>query len=225
MGMDGVANVKAIIFDMDGVLIDSEPRYLDIFEEFFAQNGRKVSREAMLPTVGSSNRETWRIFAQLWGDGCDPQWLKEHFYSTGPKGMLDFGKVAFPGMVQTLRCLKARGLALYIASASAQPTIERMMRQTGIESYISGAVSGETVRRSKPFPDVYLQAIALSGFSAEECIAVEDSTYGIQAAKNAQLRVVGVHSDLAPSAQSEADFKIDTVAQLPELLFGAAEGL
>ena len=75
------------------------------------------------------------------------------------------------------------------------------------------------MRRSKPDPDVYLQAIALSGYPAEQCLAVEDSIYGIQAARNAHLTVVGVYSALFPENQALADYQIPTVADLPALLF------
>ena len=209
--------LKAIIFDMDGVLIDSEPAYLEIFRKFFADNRRPVDEEILLSTVGSSHKETWRLLGLMWGDDMTPVELEEYFKSTCDE-RIPFDKVVFPGMRETLVKLHAQGLKLYIASASTQENIHRMMEETHIGPYISGAISGETLRRSKPFPDVYLQSIELAGVKAEECIAVEDSPYGVEAAIRAGLRVVGVRSILNPTAWDRADYRIETVAQLPELL-------
>ena len=210
--------LKAVIFDMDGVLVDSEPLYLEFFRDFFIRHGRSVDEDLLLRTVGASHKETWRLLAQMWGEGCDPTWLEQFSTSSAPH-QLPYDQVAVPGMKNTLKYLYEQGLSLYIASASTQASIHRMVELTGISAYLSGAISGETVRRSKPDPDVYLQAIALSGCSPDQCIAVEDSIYGIQAAKNAGLRVVGVYSPLFPEMQSQADFQIQTVADLPSLLF------
>lgn len=209
---------KAVIFDMDGVLVDTEPAYLDFFRDFFARHGRVADDSTLLRTVGSSNRETWRLLALMWGDGCDPKWLEQHYLSTYPNLFPPYAQLAFPGMKETLELLHRNGFSLYIASASPQPAIQRMIQDTGIAPYLDGAISGETVRESKPSPDVYLQAIALSGQPTEACIAVEDSVYGIQAAKNAGLSVVGVYSALFPDTQASADYQIKTVAELPALL-------
>ena len=211
-------DIKAIIFDMDGVLVDSEPAYLDFFRSFFRQHGHTTDEALLLRTVGASHKETWRLLAQMWGEDCDPLWLEELCYGT-TRHALPYRELVFPGMQDTLKFLYEKGISLYIASASSQPSIQRMVEETGIAPYLSGAISGETVRRSKPDPDVYLQAIALSGYPAEQCLAVEDSIYGIQAARNAHLTVVGVYSALFPENQALADYQIPTVADLPALLF------
>lgn len=210
---------RAVIFDMDGVLVDSEPIYLEFFRIFLRRNGKTPDEELLLRTVGSSNHETWRLLAQMWGGDCDQDWLEQYYYSSCADLTFSYQQAAFPQMRETVKELWERGLTLLIASASLQPSIDRMLQETGIAPYISHTVSGETVRRSKPDPDVYLQAIALSGFAPEECIAVEDSVYGIQAARSAGLQVVGVYSALFPETQALADFQIPSVAQLPALSF------
>lgn len=209
---------RAIIFDMDGVLVDSEPVYLDFFREFLRRNGRVPNEELLLRTVGSSNRETWRLIAEMWGDCVDPAWVEFFYRASCTDLALPFHAVAFPGMEVTLRRLWEEGYILLIASASSQHSIQRMMEETGIAGYITGAISGETVRESKPSPDVYLQAIALSGCAPRECLAVEDSVYGIQSAHRAGLEVCTVHSRLFPEIQATGDYPIGTVAGLLPLL-------
>lgn len=209
---------KAIIFDMDGVLVDSEPVYLDFFRKFLQRNNRTADEKLLLRTVGSSNRETWRLMAQMWGEACDPVWLESFYRSSCTDLVLPYQKVAFPGMKDTLRRLWEEGYTLLIASAAFQHSIQRMMEETEITPYIAGAISGETVRESKPSPDVYIQAITLSDCPAEECLAVEDSIYGIQAARRAGLEVATVHSSLFPEIQAMGDYPIGTVLGLLPLL-------
>lgn len=203
---------------MDGVLVDSEPVYLDFFREFLRRNGRVPNEELLLRTVGSSNRETWRLIAEMWGGSCDPAWVESFYRDSCADLVLPYRTVAFPRMQETLRRLWEAGYRLLIASASSQHSIQRMLEETEIAPYITGAISGETVRESKPSPDVYLQAIALSGCAPEECLAVEDSIYGIQSAHRAGLDVCTVHSALFPEIQATGDYPIGTVAGLLPLL-------
>ena len=93
-----------------------------------------------------------------------------------------------------------------------------MIAETGVGPYITDVVSGESVRRSKPDPDAYLQAMRLAQTDAEHCIAVEDSRYGFQAAKAAGLHTAGVRSRLDPQAQAAADWPISSITELPGLL-------
>ena len=191
--------MKAIIFDMDGVLVDSEPEYLKFFRRFLLQNGKTPDEQLLLHTVGASNEITWRDMAAMWGDGCDWRWLDRYYHETSGN-QVDYARVLFPGVREALAELYGRGLRLLIASASRERSVRRMMRETGLEPYIHDIVCGEMVARSKPAPDVYLRAVELSGAGAEDCVAVEDSEHGIESAHRAGLRVVGVRSALLPHA-------------------------
>lgn len=120
-------------------------------------------------------------------------------------------------MQAALGCLGENGYTLLIASA-ARDSILRMMEETGISPHIFDIISGQTVRENKPSPDIYLQAIALSGFSPEHCLAVEDSIYGIQAARRAGLELASVYSPLFPDVQAIGDHPLGTVSDLLPLL-------
>lgn len=210
--------LRAVIFDMDGVLVNSEPVYLELFSEFFRRNGRSVCREELVRTVGTSSQETWRILACAWGWTEDPMELRRFYRESCQDMFVPYGEVAFPEMRKTLEALSSKGFSLCIASASARASIQRMMRETGITPSIAHVVSGEDVAHSKPAPDVYLKAISLLGLPPENCVAVEDSQCGIQAAKAAGLRVIGVRSQLEPDSWKLADTVIEGIAELDALL-------
>lgn len=211
-------NVKAVIFDMDGVLVDSEHWYLKFFRDFLVENGKQPDEELLLRTVGASNFETWRLMGLMWGDDISPMDLEKIYRSRKPYPLVPFDKAAFPGMQDILRRLNEKGIRVLIASASFLTTVERMTVEAGIKDYVYAIVSGEQVKRSKPAPDVYLRAVELSGIPLENCIAVEDSAYGVMAAQAAGLPVIGVDNHLIPTASDQADYRIHTVADLFSVL-------
>ncbi|MBQ4424186.1 MAG: HAD family phosphatase [Lachnospiraceae bacterium] len=209
--------MKAIIFDMDGVLVNSEPVYLDFFRRFLLAHGKTPQEDLLLHTVGASNEITWQDMAAMWGEDRDWRWV-ESFYRANTANQVDYPAVIFPGVKETLAALSAQGWRLLIASASRETSVRRMMRETGLEPYIYDIVSGEMVAHSKPAPDVYLRAIERAGVPAENCLAVEDSAHGIEAAHRAGLTVIGVRSLLLPHAWDAADYRIESVAALPQIL-------
>lgn len=213
-----IQKLEAILFDMDGVLVDSEPVYLDFFRTFFVRNGKQADPERLKKTVGASHKKTWQLLAEMWSSDCEPEKLCELYHNTCADLVLSYQRAAVPGLQQTLALLQQKGLRLYIVSASALPSIQRMIAETGVGPYITDVVSGESVRRSKPDPDAYLQAMRLAQTDAEHCIAVEDSRYGFQAARAAGLHTAGVRSRLDPQAQAAADWPISSITELPGLL-------
>lgn len=208
---------QAVIFDLDGVLVDSEPQYLEFFRKFLRQNGCIPQEEGLRATVGSSNYETWRQLALMWSDPLIPPLELEKIYLRQCGNLaINYQASLFPGVPQLMQRLQRRGLVLAIASSSPMPAIQRMLEQTGFDTYISYVVSGEMFHRSKPDPEIYLHAVSLTGFSPEQCLAVEDSSYGIQAAKRAGLEVVAVAEPFGLD-QSQADYFIAHTYQLDQL--------
>lgn len=208
---------RAVIFDLDGVLVDSEPQYLEFFRQFLLQNGCVPQEEGLRATVGSSNYETWRQLALMWSDPLIPPLELERIYLHQCGHLaIDYQASLFPGVLQLVQRLQRRGLVLAIASSSPMSAIRRMLEQTGFDAYISHVVSGDMFRRSKPDPEIYLHAISLTGFSPEQCLAVEDSSYGIQAAKRAGLEVVAVAEPFGLD-QSQADYFLAHTCQLDQL--------
>lgn len=208
---------RAVIFDLDGVLVDSEPQYLEFFRQFLRQNGCVPQEDGLRATVGSSDYETWRQLARMWRDPqIPPMELKALYLRQCGHLAIDYRASLFPGMDQLIQRLHRRGLVLAIASSSPMSAIQAMLDQTGLGPYISHVVSGEMFRCSKPDPEIYRYTICLTGLPPEQCLAVEDSTYGIRAAKGAGLDVVAVAEPFGLD-QREADYFLDHTCQLDQL--------
>ena len=208
---------KAVIFDMDGVLIDSEPVYIEMFRTFLLEHDCRINEALLMTLAGASARETWRIMAELWYEKIDPEELHRQFRREYPDFQIDYRAVMYPGVLELLRWLKERGVIMAVASSSSEPSIRRMFEETGFGPYFSFLVSGKQFRESKSDPEIYLYTLSRLGLPKEDCLVVEDSVYGIQAAKAAGLKVVAVRDQRFSFDQSAADRLIDRVADLKEI--------
>lgn len=209
---------KAVIFDMDGVLIDSEPVYIEKFRSFLEENHCTVDERILCAVAGASSKQTWEYMAQMWYEKIDAEELHQLFRRRHPDFQIPYKEVIYPGIQELLRWLKDKKFILALASSSSENAIKRMMEETGLKGYFSCVVSGNMFRESKPNPDIYLHTLSMLGLPAEDCIAVEDSTYGIQAAKAAGLQVAAVKDVRFSYDQSRADWRVDHTKDLRELL-------
>ena len=208
---------KAVIFDMDGVLIDSEPVYLEMFRRFIMENGGNAEEETLRAIAGASARQTWVYMAQMWKEIIDPEELHREFRRQYPRFRVPYGEVVYPGVDSLLYWLKRKGVRLALASSSSDRAIRQMLEETGFEAYFDCIVSGDMFKESKPNPEIYLYTLSRLGLSAEECVVMEDSTYGIQAAKAAGLKVVAVKDHRFSYDQTSADCFVEKTADMKEI--------
>ena len=208
---------KAIIFDMDGVLVDTENAYLNMFRDFLRAHGKPVREDILLKIVGADSKKTWKYMGKLWGEE-DTEKIRQLFHSEYPDGTLDYREYLFPGVPQMLRTLKQKNYLLALASSSKKKDIRRMLKENELGFYFTVVVSGEEYKESKPDPEIYNDVKRQLGLNSEECLVVEDSTYGIRAAKAAGLEVIAVDDPRFSFDQSEADGWIKKVTDLLSLV-------
>lgn len=134
---------RAIIFDLDGVLVDSEPVYQHIFYRFLLENGCYVEEAVFSSIAGASSSDTWKIMATLWREPIEPQALHNLFRQQYPDFCIPYAQVLVPGVRPLLAKLKERGYILALASSSSKRNIDRMLSETGLNQYFSYVVSGE----------------------------------------------------------------------------------
>ena len=211
-------NKKAIIFDMDGVLFDSEPVYLAMFRKFLEDNQCKVDEKILYAIAGASSAQTWDYMIQMWKEEIGPQELRKIFHEQCPNSDIPYQKTMFPGIPKLLAWLKEQGFVLALASSSSMHRIQQMFDETGLGGYFSCVVSGNMFRESKPNPEIYLYTLSQLGYAPEECLVVEDSPYGIQAGKAAGMQVVGIRDTRFSYDQTAADWLIDETRELREFL-------
>lgn len=207
--------IRAVIFDMDGVIIDSEPVYMARQEAYLTARGRSFLRSELNGLVGASDREAWDLLLRLAGDGVTLEELKEDYrnYQAG-QPPVDYRGILNPGFCETAGRLRERGIRLALASSSPLKHIQAVLKECGIENCFEQVVSGQQFIKSKPDPEIYRYSLSQLGLKPEEAAAVEDSAYGIQAAKAAGLVCFALKEERFGFRQDEADYRIESLTEL-----------
>lgn len=211
----------AVVFDLDGVIIDSEQVWDEVRKEYVLERGGRWHEGAQAAMMGMSSVEWSRYVHEELGVPEPPERVNEEMV----RRMLDRYRKdlpLIPGAVDAVRRLAA-DFELAVASSSNRPLIEVVLETAGIADCFTMTVSSEEVARGKPAPDVYLEASRLLGVEPGDCAAVEDSANGIRAAKAAGMRVLAFPNPHYPprDALALADVVLESLDELtPELVRG-----
>jgi HAD superfamily hydrolase (TIGR01509 family) len=212
--------VDAVIFDLDGVLIDSESVWDSARRGVVADNGGSWTDSATRAMQGMSSPEWSRYLREELGVPLDPDEISRLVVER----MLDSYKrevPLLPGAVQGVRRLADRW-RLGLASSANRPVIDAALQSTGLAGCFAATVSGDEVARGKPSPDVYLEAAHKLGVDAGRAAAVEDSSNGLRAGAAAGMLVIAVPNHEFPPADDAlalASLVVDSVGELtPELI-------
>ena len=203
--------IEAVIFDMDGVIIDSEPDYKQIEMDMYDEMGLAMSEEDAVKSMGRVTVDWWRELKERFGFEESAEELAEY----ENKLYLDFlfsdekQKTMMEGVDTFLKTLKDKGYRIAIASSSTVPAINRVLELFNLEEAFDVRVSGDHVAVGKPAPDIFLRAAELLNVDPEKCIVIEDSGSGILAAKRAGMQCTAYLS--GPEGQIDyrlADYQI-----------------
>ncbi|GAA4009149.1 HAD family hydrolase [Hymenobacter fastidiosus] len=188
--------IRTVIFDMDGVLVDTEPLHHDAFFRHFAELGIAMSREDYATFLGSSTRNVYQQLRQQFDLPQDVETLilrkRLHFAKAFEE---DAALELLPGARALIEELHAAGVPLQLASSASKETIGRVFTRFELHPYFDNLVSGEDFPRSKPDPAIFLHAAQLAGMPPHECLVIEDSANGVTAAKAAGMYCVGYKSE------------------------------
>ncbi len=204
--------IKAIIFDMDGVLIDSETYYFKCFLEMMKNDGKEVDVEDFKKIVGKSHNDSLAMVGEYYDENFDGEEFLKKFDKTYREKGFNYKDILFPYVTPLLNELKNRGYRLAVASSSYKKVIETALNECEIKDYFEVISSGEDFEESKPNPEIYLTTAKKLGLNPEECLAVEDSSYGIKAAKLAGMKVVAKKDYEFNINQDRADFILNDLA-------------
>jgi HAD superfamily hydrolase (TIGR01509 family) len=214
--------IDAVVFDMDGVIVDSEQVWDDVRENYTHDVGGRYTASATRDMMGMSSLEWSRYMAEVLGVPGPPDEINAAVVAL----MLErYGESPplISGAVDAVRRIAAHW-PLAIASSSNPELIEVVLRSAGLEHAFPVIVSSQEVARGKPAPDVYLEAARRLDVAPARCAAVEDSHNGIRAAKAAGMRVLAVPNPHFPpddEALRQADVVLGAVSELtPELVLG-----
>ena len=207
--------IDAVVFDMDGVLVDSEHVWDEVREQYARETGGTYTERATRDMMGMSSVEWSRYMAETLGVPGTPQEINDAIVQRMLERYGDAPPL-IPGAVQAARRLGERW-PLAIASSSNPELIEVVLRAARLGELFAVAVSSQEVPRGKPAPDVYLEAARRLGVEATRCAAVEDSHNGIRSAKAAGMRVVvfpNIHFPPDDEAMAQADVVIESLDDL-----------
>lgn len=205
--------MKAVIFDMDGVLVDTESVYMQIFYDLFINNNFKVNKKDIYKIIGTSDETTWKLLGEMVEPSLSSEEVENLYYSQVDTNSTNFYDLKFPHVQKILTSLKNKNIKTGIASTSSIDDIENMMKQTSIENKIDFYISGDSVSESKPNPEIYLQAMKKLNVSNEETIIVEDSYSGIRAGKIAGAFVIAIKDRKFGIDQSNADLIVQDLLE------------
>ena len=210
--------IKAVLFDMDGVLIDSEPANLKQFYEFYKTQGVEASKEFLISLVGSSIEYTGVESVRLLNNGWSVKEFYEHFDEYAKQYPISFPEILNEGVKETLLWLKEHGYQTAIGSSSQMSIIERMLKECELESYFDVVFSGEMFKESKPNPEIYESIAKTLGVEKKHCIVIEDSGFGIEAGKRANMVTIALRDDRFGIDQSGADEFIEDMKEIPAIV-------
>lgn len=218
--------MKALIFDMDGVIVDSEPYNMLGVLGYVRSIRPETTREQMYQVVGRTRQDVWTRIAGVIGQGrgweetradFETNWKPYHPYP------VQYKDIFRPDTIRILTWARAAGMRTAVASSTAYDKVKAILTEVGVTPYLDLIVSGESCERSKPDPAIYLKTAALLGVSPGECVAIEDSTVGITAAHRAGVKVIALKDDRFDFDRSLADGEMESLGEFEacyEKLFG-----
>lgn len=211
--------IEAVIFDMDGVLIDSEPLHFEVDEMVLKHLQIDKGKHYLERFVGYTNPAMWKIIKEEYKLEQSIEGLIELQMRIKLDYLEKSNYVAIDGVLELLNKIQAKKIPLAIASSSPRIFIEAVIDKIQIARYFTTWISGEEVPESKPAPDVFLGAAAMLNVQPENCIVIEDSKSGTIAAKSAGMKCIGFQNPNSGNQDlSEADFIFDSFSELHKRL-------
>lgn len=217
---------KAVIFDMDGVIVDSERYYWDELRALADDLGIDVTDDELNAQVGQSTQTFVRMLVDWYaraGKAFGTDDVARAYNDWVAERTCDYASLLNPGVLEAVAGLKDRGVRVALASSSPLENIREVLAACGLSDAFELIVSGVDFTESKPSPEIYLHTIEKLGLPAEACCCIEDSVPGITAGKRAGLTVFAKREDRFGFSQDAADAildRVDDILDVAPRLFG-----
>lgn len=207
--------IKAVIFDMDGVIVDTEPVNQQRVLQYIRQYNSSVKEKDLNDLVGRGAKEIWDIIARISGSEKRAEEMKKEFrlhWIPRNCGKIDYKKLFRPAVKEVLAYARTNGIRTAVASSTEYEKVKAILTEVGVFDSMDAVISGEDCGRPKPCPDVYLETAKRLGVSPEECLVIEDSTVGIEAARRAGTVVAALIDNRFPFDRGKANVELTSVA-------------
>jgi beta-phosphoglucomutase family hydrolase len=198
-------NFQAVLFDMDGVVVDNLPYHVDAWLLFCERKGIPLTREIFYRELnGMNSKDTFEWFYKREMSRAEIEVLedeKEFIYRDFYKDHIN----PAPGLLEFLKTLRAHGIKTALATSAGPGNIDFILDGLGIRDQFDAVIGGAEVRKGKPDPEIYVKAASLVGVEPAQCWVIEDSLQGIAAGQSAGMRVVGISTSHTPAELAHTD--------------------
>lgn len=211
--------IKAVLFDMDGVLLDSEPLHEVINSEIYRELGIVVDDKLVSDFVGRTSNDRWKKIIERFGLDRTVEELNDWQWTALINALPASGLGPSSGLDKLTAYLRENNIRATVASASKESFVEAVIDHLDLRSIMTGATTGDEVTHCKPAPDIFLLAAEKLGADPSECMVIEDSSAGVRAGKAAGMYTVGYENPTSPGQDvSVADVTVDNLADVVEIL-------
>lgn len=212
--------IKAVIFDVDGTLLDTERIYMKAWKEAAAEAGYVMPDSVLQKTRAVNAKDAARIFEEEIGNGFSYQAVRPIRVRIAEEIIKRESPILKPGVLELLAFLEGKGIRLSVASSTNQQGTREHLAESRILDRFEVVVGGDMVTNGKPHPDIFLKAAEVLRVAPEECIVVEDSPTGIRAAYAAGMKAVLVPDQAAITQEiiDMADVVLNSLLEMPAYL-------
>lgn len=216
-------DIKAVLFDMDGTLIDSELYYVEGTYEWVSRHGFKGERKGILSIIGTTLENTYKILSSYTDLSIEEiaKLNSDYFNRENP---IDYARIIFPEVKDCLKVLKEMGYKLALCTSSHRIEISRFISKCQLENIFDATIGFEDIIHSKPNPEIYLKALDILGVKKEEALVVEDSKEGIMAGKSSGIYTLARKDERFGVDQSACDDYIGDLNDLIKLIRSNTNG-
>jgi len=211
---------RAVIFDLDGVLADSEPWWNEIDAKLLAEYGVAYRGEYHRNVLGVSYRLAVEFYKNAFHLSAPVDELMRHRGEIATEFFASRVGL-FPSAKTALEALREMKLRLAVGTSSVGASARPFLKRTGINGFFDIIVTGDEVKRGKPHPDIYLLAAEKLGILTDACLVIEDALSGVAAAKAARMRVAAIPDTRFVNAceyEKEADYVLGSLSEIPALI-------
>lgn len=207
--------MKAVIFDMDGVIIDSEPIHLEVDMKTLKELGCDISEEELGKYVGTTNEYMFEDLKRAYNISESIEEIIDKKVKMTKDKIINSDLEPIIGIKELLIDLKNKNILTAIASSSPRDFIDLVISKFKLQNYFTYIISGEEVQNGKPAPDIYIEAAKKLGVLSKECIVIEDSKNGVLASKSAGMKCIGFQNVNSGNQDlSKADVVVKSIPEI-----------
>lgn len=210
--------IDTIIFDMDGVLFNSEKMYKEETIKFFEMYNKKVSDDYLHGMIGMDEKLFYDYFYEVWGTQTTRAEFEILYNKYESKLKRNYKIIMNEGLIEILQYLKSKNIKLAVASNSCLELVQYALEDANIKNYFECILSGEQFSEGKPNPEMYLCALKKLKSEKNNSLVVEDSTLGILAASRAGIKVLALQQKEFQLDQTKADYIIGSLLEIKQFV-------